>query len=100
MKQIKTCLKTRITPYLYQQEISRIQRDELLNLAKKTTKIARKESEKTKETERKAKCGNSQGSKEGEMKIQTKPAKSKFKPEDIDWDNLPTLWTDDFYSGE
>ena len=107
IKLIKSRLKSRISPFLYQKEISRIKREELLNQAKKTTKKVRKEKEKMKETERKSLSINAQPPKgsspnndEIEEEIQT-TIKSKMKKKvEIDWDNLPTLWTDDFYSGD
>ena len=51
LKLITFRLKSRISPFLYQKEISRVKREKLLKNAKKTTKTTRKEKEKIKETE-------------------------------------------------
>ena len=55
IKQLKTQLKNRISPFFYQKEMSRIKRDEIIRSAKKSTKLARKEMEKVKETHRNSK---------------------------------------------
>jgi len=52
LKLITLRLKSRISPFLYQKEMSRIKRETLLKNAKLTTKTTRKEKEKVKETER------------------------------------------------
>ncbi len=103
LKQLKRRLTTRISSFNYQREMSRIKREELLASAKKTTRTIRKEREKVKETKRKSVS----------KKITPKPAKindvgdeedetkeKKKKKIKIDYDNLPVLWTDDFYSGD
>lgn len=54
VKLLREHLKTRISPFLYQKEMSRMARDELLKAAEKTTKTARKQSEQARETERKS----------------------------------------------
>lgn len=100
ISQIKTTLQTRITPFIYHKEISRVQRNQLLADAKQITKTTRKESEKIKETKRKAKFDQMKIDRKDEKKSKNYSPKKQYKPEDIDWDNLPVLWTDDFYSGE
>lgn len=100
VKLIKTKLKSKLSPYVYQKEISRIKRKELLKKAKKTSKTALREKEKMRETMRKSKSQKSNSSTEEQKKNHSKSSKPKYKAEDIDWDNLPTLWTDDFYSGD
>lgn len=52
LRLIKLRLKSRISPFLYQKEMSRIKREKLLKNAKITTKTTRKENEKVKETKR------------------------------------------------
>ena len=100
IKLLKKRFKTKISPHIYHKEISRLQRENLLTKAKKVTKKARKEKEKRKETSRKSKYNKTPSSNKEEKKEKQKSSKPKYKPEDIDWDNLPTLWTDDFYSGD
>ncbi len=54
IKLLKEHLKARISPFLYQKEMSRIMRNTLLKTAEKNTKTTRKQSEKTREMERKS----------------------------------------------
>lgn len=52
LRSIKRRLKSRISPFLYQQEMSRLKRGTILRNAKISTKTVRKENEKVRETER------------------------------------------------
>jgi putative transposase len=102
LKQIKMNLKTRISPYLYLQEVSRIQRHELLKNAEKDTRTARKEQEKIKETKRKAldikiqpssnKSLENEKLEENEVETDEKSKNNKKKVE-IDWKNLQNFPT-------
>ncbi len=100
LKRINSKLRSHISPYVWQKEISRIKRDELIQIAKKSTKLMRKEHEKMKETKRKSKFHHEDSYMKPEKKQPQESLKPKYKAEDIDWDNLPILWTDDFYSGD
>jgi hypothetical protein len=50
IKLVKNRLKMRIAPHLFQKELSRMKRDEILQNAKKITRLSRREAEKQKET--------------------------------------------------
>lgn len=98
---LKNHLKLRISPFLYQREMSRLQREELLRTAEKNTKTARKEQEKVKETERKSidlkmqpPSHNASDNKDSEDS-HGEPASKKKKVE-IDWKNLKNFPTYDF----
>jgi putative transposase len=102
VKLIKAKLKARISPFLYQKEISRIKREELLRRAKNTTKRVRKEQEKARETRRKSITTKiqptpSSSPEEGISKEETREKlKDRRKQIDDDWETIPTLPTDDF----
>ena len=107
LKRLKTQLKTRISPFLYQKEMSRIKREELVRNAKKNTKTVRKEMEKVRETNRRSKIhpgsAPSQSSVEkiagANKKIKAnsqKKRKKKHNKKKIDWSKVSTLPTDDF----
>ncbi|MHA1619359.1 MAG: hypothetical protein ACTSVZ_08755, partial [Promethearchaeota archaeon] len=103
IKWIKKKLKSKISPHLYQKEMSRLQRENLLNNAKRKTKSVRKAQEKGLETNEKAEVfGIEQESKNGNKEMQNSELKLKKKKirKEIDWNNLPELLTDDFYAGD
>jgi putative transposase len=103
LKHMKDRFKSKISPYSYQKEMSRLQREDLLNEAKRKTKSARKTQEKHLETKMKSGIlGIKQGSEKGREEVTNLKEKEipKKDRKDIDWDNLPELWTDDFYSGD
>jgi len=101
LKRINSTLRAHISPFKWQKEISRMKRDEIVQDALKTTKTKRKELEKMKEAKRKSKFPhNNECLNQTKKSPIKKTSESKYRAEDIDWDNLPTLWTDDFYSGD
>ena len=101
---LKDQLRTRLSPFLYEREMSRIKRDELLKSARHATKTARREIEKASETKRKSLPDKIQPnnapapseSNQGDGKVAKGASQKQKKRVDIDWDNLPTLPTDDF----
>ncbi|MHA1672159.1 MAG: TnsA endonuclease N-terminal domain-containing protein, partial [Promethearchaeota archaeon] len=101
VKYLRKRFKSQLSPLIYQKELSRLKRENLLAKAKKTTKTTRKEKEKMRETGRKSKIPpitskscSPEEEKDEEISV------SKKKKIEIDYDNLPELWTDDFYSGD
>jgi hypothetical protein len=102
VKLLREHLKTRISPFVYEKEMSRVQRDNLLRTAEKTTKIARKQSEREKEASRKSISAkvlttrNSQSIVVGASEKSQAAEGSEVEREEIDWDNLPSFPTDNF----
>ena len=102
LKSMKKKFKTKISPYYYQREMSKIKREELINKAKTDTKTVRKEREKIREVRKKSITSKIKSPVIEEVVIMDKETKksnsSKKKKLDIDWDNLPTFPVDDFPS--
>jgi transposase InsO family protein len=104
IRQLKKMLKTRLSPFLYQKEMSRMKRNEIIRNAKKITKKTRREMEKVKETNRKSIShpvfSSSLNSVEkSEDNIKSKDfsnEKKKKKKKNIDWSKVSTLPTDNF----
>jgi hypothetical protein len=99
---LKTRLSSKISAYNYQREMSRIKREQLLELSKKTTRKYRKEKEKVKEIKRKSvsqKIRSNTNITDKNIEKEENAARSTKKKK-IDWDNVPIPWTDDFYSGD
>ncbi len=92
LKLMKNRFKTKISPYSYQREMSKIKRDELIRMAKIETKSFRKEKEKIKETRDKSISLKIKTSLiEEDTDITAEKEENKNKNIDIDWDNLPTF---------
>ena len=102
LKLMKNRFKTKISPYSYQREMSKIKREELISKARIDTRTARKEREKIREVRKKSITSKIKAPviEEVDIKdIETKESTpSKKKKLDIDWDNLPTFPVDDFPS--
>lgn len=104
IRDLKSELKEKVSPFLYKNYISKLKRMELINSSKMQKKKVRKELEKEKESIRKGIRGNilpnepSKTSEEQDTKeTETlKPAKPK---KEIDWSKIDLLPTDEFYSG-
>jgi putative transposase len=98
---LKDKFRRKMSPFLYQREMSRVQREGLVQEALKATKTARKENEKAKETARKSPDREVQPASNPVMdgnisdNAEEEPARKKKKVE-IDWNNLKNFPTYDF----
>jgi len=100
LKLMRLKFKSKISPYSYHREMSKIKREELINKAKRETKTARKEREKVNEARKKSMTPKIKIREEGEKIVEDNRnnPQIKKKRQDIDWDNLPTYPVDDFPS--
>ena len=96
VKILKKRLKTKITPHIYNREISRLKRDEIISNAKKESKSIRKEKEKAYETNRKSFSKKIQSTKGAKNDENTSEQASIYKRRKIDWSKIKPLPTDDF----
>jgi len=99
VRSVQVEIKGKLTTYLLKTHLSKLQRKDLINSSIKLTKLARKEQEKVRETQRKDFNSKIEKTEKVEEEETVEDDQDKDVKKEIDWSKIELLPTDDFYKG-